>query len=288
MIEPALQIKSFDFLSKIESNSLISIEELKKIITQLENDISDGSWYHKDYSGMDVRIMPELVIQANNKYPEMNLKFVTSPQEFEEKIDHCIGSSRFIINMGEGGVHFSVIDYKCISGKISLILFEPANFNSMGPAMLALRLKIAIQRSQLPDCYLSMVELDIQRSSSECGIFSLALAKKLYIERDIILKMHEDNIKGTLGGNEIPLPHDKLDLYLPVTFYKHTQSKSRLDKYLNTNPQGVDTTINKKHETILNRLGNNRTIINGKAFSVSVHKKRIAEYKNFLNHRMKY
>lgn len=87
--------------------------------------------------------------------------------------------------MGEGG-HYSVIDYKCISGKISLILFEPANFNSMGPTMLALRLKIAIQRSQLPDCYLSMVELDIQRSSSECGIFSLALAKKLYIERDYI------------------------------------------------------------------------------------------------------
>ncbi|EKC7686044.1 YopJ family type III secretion system effector serine/threonine acetyltransferase [Salmonella enterica] len=287
MIGPISQINSLSVLSKNDTDSLMSNEELKNIIAQLETDIADGSWFHKDYSKMDVKIMPRLVIQANNKFPEMNLKFVKSPLDFSIEIKNAIEyrdePSRFIINMGEDGIHFSVIDYKHINGKTSLILFEPASFNSMGPAMLALRAKEAIERHQLPDCHFSMVEMDIQRSSSECGIFSLALAKKLYTERDSLSKLHEDNIKGTLGDSKKPLPHDKLDSYLPVTFYKHTQGRRRLNEYLNTNPQGVSTVINKKNETILNRFDNNQSVLDGKILSVSAHKKRITEYKTLLN-----
>ncbi|HAK4778332.1 TPA: YopJ family type III secretion system effector serine/threonine acetyltransferase [Salmonella enterica] len=286
MIGPISQINSLGGLSKNQTGSLMSNEELKNIIAQLETDIADGSWPHKDYSKMDVKIIPALVMQANNKFPEMNLSFVKSPLdlsiEIKKTIEHEVKSSRFIISMGGGGIHFSVIDYKNINGKISLILFEPANFNSMGPAMLAFRTKMAIERCQLSDCHFSMVEMDIQRSSSECGIFSLALAKKIYIERDSLLKIHEDNIKGKLSDSEVSLPHDKLDPYLPVTFYKHTQGKRRLNEYLNTNPQGVGTAINKKNETILNRFDHNQSVIDGKELSVSAHKKRITEYKTLL------
>ncbi|MFQ6292747.1 YopJ/AvrA family T3SS effector serine/threonine acetyltransferase [Yersinia enterocolitica] len=286
MIGPISQINSLGGLSKNETGSLMSNEELKNIIAQLETDIADGSWPHKDYSKIDIKIMPALVMQANNKFPEMNLNFVRSPKdisiEIKSTIEHGVESCRFIINMGEDGIHFSVIDYKHINGKTSLILFEPASFNSMGPAMLAFRTKMAIERYQLPDCHFSMVEMDIQRSSSECGIFSLALAKKLYRERVNLLKIHEDNIKGTLSDSVMPLPHDKLDPYLPVTFYKHTQGKRRLNEYLNTNPQGIDAVINKKNETILNRFDNNQSVIDGKELSVSAHKKRITEYKTLL------
>ncbi|BET87598.1 YopP, also called YopJ, interferes with signalling, PMID 18413260 [Edwardsiella anguillarum] len=258
MIGPISQTNGFGGLLNEDTPTLINNEELKNIITQLEADIEDGSWPHKIYSSTDMKIMPALVAQANNKFPEMNLNFIKSPQdlslEIKNKIDNGAESSKFIINMGDKGIHFSVIDYKHINGKTSLILFEPANFNSMGPAMLALRTKIAIERYQLPDCHFSMVEMDIQRSSSECGIFSLALAKKLYTERNELLKIHEDNINGTLTDSETPLPHDKLDPYLPVTFYKHTQGKKRLDEYLNTNPQGAATVINKKMKLSLTGL----------------------------------
>nr|WP_025153471.1 YopJ family acetyltransferase [Morganella morganii] len=62
-----------------DAHSLISNDEIKNIIIQLETDIADNSWYHKDYSAIDMDIMPALVTQANNKYPEMNLNFVKSP-----------------------------------------------------------------------------------------------------------------------------------------------------------------------------------------------------------------
>lgn len=286
MIGPISQIKIFDELSKKETNSSISNEEIKNIITQLETDVEDKTCFHKNYSCIDVKFMPALITQENNKHPEMNIKLFLSLNKFSTEIKNFIEqgveSSRLIINMGEDGIHFSVIDYRYINGKTSLILFEPANFNSMGPALLALRTKMAIKRDQLSDCHFSMVEMDIQRSSSECGIFSLALAKKLYAERNSMLKIHEDNIKGILGDSETPIPHDKLDPYLPVTFYKHTQGKRRLNEYLSTNTQVIGTVINKKNETILNRLNKNISFINGRELSVSAHKKRITEYKKLL------
>lgn len=230
--------------------------------------------------------MPALVTQANNKYPEMNLNFVKSPWDISaeiKKATECeIEHFRLIVNMGEDGIHSCVIDCKKINGKISLILFEPSNFNGDGSAILAFRIKTAIKHSQLPDYHLSIVEMDIQRSSSECGIFSLALAKKLCTERHKLLKIHEDNINGILHDGKLFLPYNELDPYLPVTFYKHTQGKGRLSAYLNTNPQAVGTVINKKNETILSRFNNNKSVINGKELSVSAHKKRVTEYKALL------
>lgn len=286
MIGPTSKINTFGDLLKKQPHSLISNEELTNIITQLEVDVADKTCFNKDYSSTDIKIMPALVIQANNKYPEMNLNFSASPQDFAAEIkttiEQGVKSSRFIVNIGGGGIHFSVVDYKYINGKASLILFEPANFKSMGPVMLAYNAKMAIERYQLSDCHFSVVEMDIQRSKYECGIFSLALAKKIYTERESLLKIHEDNIKGTLWDSQKPLLHDKLDPYLPVKFYKHTQGKRRLNEYLNTNPQGVGTVINKKNETILSRFENNQSLIDGKELSVSAHKKRITEYKKLL------
>ncbi len=90
MIGPISQINISGGLSEKETSSLISNEELKNIITQLETDISDGSWFHKNYSRMDVEVMPALVIQANNKYPEMNLNLVTSPLDLSIEIKNVI------------------------------------------------------------------------------------------------------------------------------------------------------------------------------------------------------
>lgn len=286
MIGPISKIYSTGGLLHDEPCSLISNEELQNIITQLESDIENNSWYNKRYAQTDIEVMPALVKQANNKYPEMNLSFIESARDLYEKIismiENSVEHSRLIINAGDGRIHFSVIDYKKINGKTSLILFEPASFNGDGPAILAFRVARTIERIPFPDCYFSMAEMDIQRSSSECGIFSLALAKKLYTERNELLKIHEDNINGTLTDSDIILPHNRLDLYLPVTFYKHAQSKRRINEYLNTNPQAVRTIVNKKNETIFERLDKNKSFINEKELSISVHKKRITEYKKIL------
>ncbi|WP_442894945.1 YopJ/AvrA family T3SS effector serine/threonine acetyltransferase [Bartonella sp. CB178] len=264
-----------------------NLEELKNVIADLETNIADGSWIRANYSSTDIRMMPVLVQQANKKYPEMNLQLANNPEELalfiKKAIDDGIQASRIIIHLKDRGTHFAVIDHKTIGSQNSLIFFESTTFNGMQQAGLAIRTQMAIQSHELPNCHFSMAEMNIQRSISECGIFSLALAKKLYTESGRLEKMHKDNIEGTLCTPDTPLPYDKLDLYLPATFYKHTQGTERLKQYVKSNPDAANEKINKKGETLFERLDRNSvTTGDGKTVSVSSHKKRIREYRSTI------
>ncbi|GAA5110501.1 YopJ/AvrA family T3SS effector serine/threonine acetyltransferase [Bartonella jaculi] len=270
-----------------EKNIPFDHEKLQDIITGLEKDIADGSWIKKDYAHIDLKLMPALIEQANLKYPRLDLKFATSSEELclsiKEAIDNGVQSCRHIVNMKEKGMHFAVIDHRTIENKTSLIFFESATLKSMNPAMLALRTQMSI-KSQLPDCRFSIVEMDIQRSSSECGIFSLALAKKLHTEAGKLTRMHKDNIDGVLCQSDAPLPSDKLDAYLPVSFFKHTQSRRRLEQYVKSHPGAENEKVNKKDKTLAERFDKNLvTTEEEKTVSVSAHRKRVKEYKSLLS-----
>ncbi|MGF7157265.1 YopJ/AvrA family T3SS effector serine/threonine acetyltransferase [Bartonella heixiaziensis] len=264
-----------------------SREELKDIIAELERDIADGSGirgnYH--YANTDLKLIPALVEQANRKYQGLNLKFVTTSQDLcgsiKEAIDKGIPSSKYIVNTTDRGIHSVVLDHRTIDGKTSLIAFEPATLESEAALLLAVRLQLIIQR-ELPECHFSKVEMDIQRSSSECSIISLALAKKLHTEADKLTRMHKDNISGILCEPNTTLPHNKLDPYLPPSFYKHTQGTRRLKEYSEANPAAEHEKVNKKGETLHERFEKNLVESEGKAVSVSLHKKRVSEYKSLM------
>nr|WP_244427526.1 YopJ family acetyltransferase [Bartonella vinsonii] len=144
-----------------------------------------------------------------------------------------------------------------------------------------MKIQTAVSDAQLPDCHFATVEMDIQRSSSECGIFSLALAKKLHTESGKITRVHEDNVKGILCEPNTPLPSHKLDAYLTASFYKHTQGSRRLEEYVKANPGAEQEKVNKKGETLGERFKKSLvTTEKGKNVSVSPHRKRVTEYKS--------
>ncbi|WP_348641141.1 YopJ family acetyltransferase, partial [Bartonella tribocorum] len=76
-------------------------------------------------------------------------------------------SSRFIIYTKGRGIHFAVIDHQTINDKVSVIFFEPATFNNINQAMLAVKTQSALKFHKLPNCSCTIAEMDIQRSSSE-------------------------------------------------------------------------------------------------------------------------
>ncbi|WP_375676242.1 MULTISPECIES: YopJ/AvrA family T3SS effector serine/threonine acetyltransferase [unclassified Bartonella] len=261
-------------------------EELKSIIARLEDDISTGRWFTTNYASTDLKLMPALVEQANRKYPEMRLQLAASSHDFalalKEKLENGVQSSRFIIHTKDRGIHFALIDHQTIEDKTSVIFFEPTTFNNMKPAVLALRTQLALKAHNLPNCSFAMAEMDIQRSSSECGMFCLALAKKLHLESDKLARLHKDNIKGVLCEPDTPLPAEKLDPYLPTTFYKHTQGRRRLEHYLTANPDAEHEKVNKKGETLTERFERNLSSTETKTVSVSQHRKRATEYKSLM------
>ncbi|EJF82550.1 hypothetical protein MCU_01408 [Bartonella elizabethae Re6043vi] len=227
--------------------------------------------------------MPALVEQANSKYPEMHLQLVTSSHHFalalKDTLEKGIQSSRFIIYTKDRGIRFSVIDHQTIDDKTSVVFFEPTTLNNMKPAVLALRTQLAIKAHELSNCSFAMAEMDIQRSSSECGMFCLSLAKKLYIEAHKLERLHKDNVKGVLCEPDTPLSPEKLDSYLPVSLYKHAQGRRRLEHYLKANPEAAHEKVNKKGETLTERFEKNLKEREGKTVSVSQHRKRATEYK---------
>ncbi|QEE09805.1 YopJ family type III secretion system effector serine/threonine acetyltransferase [Bartonella kosoyi] len=262
-----------------------SSEELQTIITGLEDDLATGHWINSYYEDTDIRVMPALVKKANSKYPDMNLKLALTAEEFSHAIKEVVESdaksARFIVNSGSK-IHFAVLDYQKFDDKISLIMLEPTTFQNIAAAKLGIKINQTLETLQLPPYSFTMAEMDIQRSSSECGMFSLSLAKKLHTESQKLERLHKDNVKGVLCDPNSSLSAEKLDSYLPVSLYKHAQGRRRLEQYLKTNPQAIDETVNKKGETIRERFEKNLKEEGAKNVSVSPHKKRITEYKSLM------
>ncbi|WP_375676707.1 MULTISPECIES: YopJ/AvrA family T3SS effector serine/threonine acetyltransferase [unclassified Bartonella] len=267
-------------------NTPFNRAELKDIVAGLEQHNADGSWIKNYYDILDLYMMPALVDQANRKYPEMNLKLTSPPDGFalalKETLEKGIKSSRLIVNAQDRGIHFAVVDHQTIDNKTSLIFFEPTLLRDTLPALLALRTRQSIEHHQLPNIHFAMVEMDIQRSSSECGMFSLSLAKKLYLEAQKLERLHKDNIKGVLCEPDTPLPAEKLDPYLPARLYKHVQGRRRLGEYLKANPDAAHEKVNKKGETLNERFERSLVTTETKTVSVSQHRKRATEYKSLM------
>lgn len=267
-----------------------SRKTLKDIIAGLEDDLADGSWLkdsaNHPYEEMDSQLMPALVKQANHKYPDLSLEFFTSPEDFtnalKEAITRGLESSRTILSADYGITHFAIVDHRTIDHQTSLILFDPTQFDHVVSHMLAKNLKKAIQEDQLPNCHFAMAEMGIQRSPSEDGILSLALAKKFHTHAEQVTRMHQDNINGILCEPDCIVSPSKVDQYLPAKFYKHTQSRERLEKYIKANPEAAKQPVNKKQQTLSERFEQNLAELDGQKSSVSAHKKRVNEYKALI------
>ncbi|WP_317993612.1 YopJ/AvrA family T3SS effector serine/threonine acetyltransferase [Bartonella gliris] len=269
-----------------KTSLMFSNQSLKSIIADLEQDIANGSFTNKNYVYTDLTMMSALVEKANDRHVAMNIQLAMPPQSLVETIKKTVDSgaesARFLISAEGEGAHFSVIDYRDFSSRKSLILFETTNFRNPAAQMLAVMSKSAIEDSQLPSCYFSMAEMNIQKHSSGSGIVSLALAKKLYLEYPKLLRMHIDNINGDLCKEGVPLSSDKVDRYLPTSFYKHAYRERRIRQYVKENPEALHEIVNKKGENLLERARKNLTLVVGEHFSVSTHKKRIQEYKSLM------
>ncbi|CED78169.1 YopJ family acetyltransferase [Candidatus Williamhamiltonella defendens] len=277
--------------NKLQSCSLLkSDENLENLISTLEQDITDQTYFNSHYAKKDLEMLPHMIREANKKHPGLNLTFVTTLEDniaksIENSISAGLKSFRFIINQGiPGRNHCAVMDCKLIGDKISCILFEPASFMFSSAFCLFDAAMPAMKK--IPKCYFSPVEMNIQKSHSECIIFSLGIAKKLHIQRESVQlkKMHEDNIKQTLleeGG--LALQYKKFDQRgFSMSFYKHAQSRTRIKERISLNEESGDEIVNKKGETILDRFDRHLIEVEGKQKSVSAHKKRIKEYQLIL------
>lgn len=239
----------------------------------------------------DKEFMVDFLSLANDKKHDLNAHYCDSPLEMTEKIKLLLeenkSSARFVVNMGQGGFHFSAFEFLKTNEKISIIGIEPATVQGMGPALLAIRSLQAVERV-FPDASFAFVETDLQRSNGDCGMFSLFLVKKMLKEQSAMQLIHEKNMSGDLKVDNGILNKNEADFLIPPSFMKHTQSPSRLEGYLNVNPSTRDEPINKKGETLKERQNRNMVSIekDGKkiTYSNSIELKRRLEIESLFSH----
>lgn len=289
------------------SPSLVTHEDkVRKIIDDLEVDLEyvkssgDMTIFNQNkknaYAANDSDYMSYFVDKINNKYSEINLRYLEEPSEIGNEIKKCteegITSARFICNLHKNNIHFAVVDYKQLDEKVSVILFEPSRISKQsqakkvdGGTLLAFLIRQSIKDSVESNFNAINVEMNIQKSESECGIFSLAIAKQLYIERDALALLHRDNTSNKFEFEPWEFfPQDKLDQYLPPSFYKHTQGKNRLSRYLRNYSQADNMVVNKKNQTLMTRFENHAALNlkDNKQISYSILEKRISKYKSLI------
>lgn len=272
------------------SNLPFSKQKLNDIIASLERDLLDGSWIkegaNRKHEEIDLQLMPALVEQANRKHQDLNLQFFTDCDHYagslKEAITNGVPSSRAIIALDCGMVHFAVVDQRTMGDQTSVILFEPTKCDHLMSHMLASRMQTAIDDYQLPHCHFAIAEMGIQHSPSEAGIISLALTKKFHTRYHDVTQMHENNVRGLLCKPDEVVPSDKVDQYLSVRFYKHTQDRERLEKYIAANPGSKHRIVNKQYETLQERFDKNVIKEANADCSASAHRKRVKEYKALM------
>ncbi|CBI76804.1 conserved protein of unknown function [Bartonella clarridgeiae 73] len=282
-----------EILARLEANEetekpsiLFSKESIQSIITDLESDITNNSFVNANYAHIDLTMMPRLVEHENSQYPEMNLQFTMNPESLVKSIQKAItrgiSSSKFLVGIEGEEPHFGILDHQTINNKTSLILFESTNFTNMNAQILGLTIKSIIEDSQLPYCYFSMAEVNLQESSSESGIISLVFAKKLHLEAEKLKVMHNDNIRGILCKQGAALSYQTVDNYLPGVFYKHSQTGRRITKYMRANPEYSNKSVNNKDEILPHRFDRYSVMLEDKVVSCSSQKKRIQKYKSLI------
>lgn len=197
--------------------------------------------------------MPYWVDIANKNKHGLNLSYVETPQGVLDKIKNKNNhDQRYIIRISDRIPHSAVIDVKSINGKPSILFFESSKSSSDASGMLTFNVKLALEKVNLSDRF-CVVELDIQRSHYDCAMFSLAIAKKIHKHEEAIYSLHKfiaDN-KMTKPNAEGFIRKNISDKFLPADFYKHTQSKYRIQEYLKANPENKNSFINKKMKTSL-------------------------------------
>jgi YopJ family protease len=294
-------------------NSLKTKEGLEKHVNLLQSLYDEGidfGW--KNAIKTDIILLPKLLWVTCEKYPNINLTVLTSGiEQIDGKIialaKNNVQSAKIIV--GTNGLdteanHFLMADYYLdISSKIktaSVIFFDPAGNEPEIKSLIDDTIsKLLSLRDTLKIKYL-YVPLDIQKSTIDCLMFSLEIAKASHKSVAEMQQFHQLNINDQIETDQIKQLHNfniatqhNFDQYIATRIMKHCQSYTRIESY-NNKPKiytcDIAKPFNKGKESIVdryqkytkNKYFNDK--LTSKKTSFSIEKKRIRFLEKILQH----
>lgn len=192
---------------------------------------------------------PALVALENLKKPDLHLQYCDNTTEFRDAIKDCIEkktpNARFLVRYEaeeNRGVHVAYFDYQLRNDVPSVLQLDSAAYSNRQPGFMLFTAKSALE-SLDPKLQFAGLEVNIQKSNTECPIFALNTAKQMYKNPTGLDHIHELNCKGVLVGKrsvEVPDAQTQhhVDETAPPDSVKQSQGKVRND-YLDAEPAPV-------------------------------------------------
>jgi YopJ protease family len=260
-----------------------SLERYRSEVNQgLEDHVQVG------HISKDHEFLPGMVDIANKKHVGLNASVISLDQlgqKTNEFIKNGTVSARLIAHNDNSSTgdpaHYVAFDYLMLQGKVSLIGVDSS---TSGGAFTALMKSKKLLDQDAPQAAFRFLATDLQRSPSDCAMFSLSLAKQMFKERGALQALHEKNLDGSLSGKGAMaalISGKAAHAMLPPGLMKHAQSADVLDQYLASRPEVQDTVVNKRGETLQQRQSRHMVTsdVNGKSirYSNSLEAKRLVE-----------
>lgn len=239
------------------SYAMVPIEEIRNHKKNIDASIKENQW--SDNAERDFKLMPAFIARANEKDKNLNAYFVRNGiNELTDTLAHLtskrVRSARFVVNLKDQDehvqYHFAAFDYRATrGGKASLIGVDSAI--GVGPditmpslranygATIMLDQLATTLRTRFPETAVIFMETNIQKSTTDCGMFSLAFVKKMSQEKSAFDKLHQKNIAGQLG-EDIRMDPDAAYKLLPPSFLKHAHARSTLASFRARQREALD------------------------------------------------
>ncbi|WP_416776155.1 YopJ family acetyltransferase [Xenorhabdus budapestensis] len=212
-----------------------------------------------------------MVDRINKENKGVNIKVVNDVSQFpvyiENMIDNKENSARFIVFVNDRVFFLShAVVFDCYHFKnrgISILGIESGNSRlSDFPLEMAKRCEKLNFNNVHNKVSLHILSTRQQNSGTECMIYSLALAKMLFKEREKLLSLHEKNLNDDFEVEETiksVVKQSDTDKYLLPSLMKHCQSTRRVNEYLSTElDRGIFGNLN-KNTYVVNKL--NETLL---------------------------
>lgn len=247
-----------------------------------ENKINPGiNAYHISDASNFTSTLKDLL--ATTKAPEASFRFLVcaGSAPLAQQPTKPVASAKYYAR--EEHVHYCAFDILKAGNHVSILALEPTQLYTLPATIIQSKIRATLMR-EIPNAKIQFIGLNVQRSDGECHIFCLSFLRKSFKLKDEIRTIHLENIEGKLQT----LPAEQLRNRLPPSFMKHTQSKKRIDEYLEINKSRENDIINKNKETLSQRYNNHLTpIISAHQKTVlssnSIDKKRVAIVEKFVD-----
>lgn len=284
------QIKNHTVYEKI--STVLGEKSIDKARSHTQNLLKSNKQSDAVSSVLDTLTLPLICKSESNRINQKIVDFSCLDSLFRYIKESPDGNFKAITKMArtddinEG--HYACIDVLKKGDKIDLVIYEPAyiqNTPNAGPnhGLRCLKKVLTEQfnngNMKPEDIRIGLIEMGIQKSPSDCAIFSVSTAKNLYKNNSISELMFS---KLTLSGDKVNRFYEatakktiidpkntKQVIELPAAFLKHSTSKSGVML-----TQVRNEVVNKKGESLQQRIEMNYKSREGLTYSNSIELKR--------------